>query len=180
MRSTFYVIALAASTVCASGLMAKEGMVRFFSTTPIENIEGISTTAVSSLNLDSGTIAIKARNTTFAFHSKLMQEHFNENYIESEKFPTSSFVGSISGLNRAEFDAGKRVPVTIDGKLDVHGITRPYRTTGFLQKAADGSVTGDTKFFVKLGNHGMKVPSVVQNKMADSMEITSKFTWRRP
>ena len=73
MRSTFYVIALAASTVCASGLMAKEGMVRFFCTTPIENIEGVSTTAVSTLNLDSGKIAIKARNTTFAFHSKLMQ-----------------------------------------------------------------------------------------------------------
>jgi hypothetical protein len=178
MKKTIFAMAFTASVVCASGLLAKEGMVRFFSTTPIENIEGISSTAVSSLNLDSGKIAIKARNTTFVFHNKLMQEHFNENYIESTKFPTSSFTGNVSGLNREALNSGKKVPVTIDGNLDIHGVTKPYRTTGYLQKAADGSITGDTKFFVKLGNHGIKVPSVVQNKMSDSMEITSKFTWR--
>lgn len=178
MKKSMIAIACATSLVCASGMLAKEGMVRFFSTTPIENIEGTSSTAVSSLNLDSGTIAIKARNTTFVFKNKLMQEHFNENYMESAKFPTSAFTGNVTGLNRESFNAGKKVPVTIDGNLNIHGITKPYRTIGYLQKAADGSVTGETKFFVKLGNHGIKVPSVVANKMADSMEITSKFTWR--
>jgi len=177
MKKTFFAIACAATAACASGMLAKNGMVRFFSTTPIENIEGVSSTAVSSLNLDSSKISIKARNTTFLFPDKLMQEHFNENYMESEKFPVSSFVGTFTGMNKEAFDAGKRVTVIVDGKLDVHGVAKQYRTTGYLQKAPDGSVSGDTKFFVKMIDHGIKIPTMVAAKMADSMEISTKFTW---
>ena len=177
MKKTLFVLVSAASLVSASGMMAKSGMVRFFSKTHIEDIEGVSKTAVSSLDLETGALAIKARNTTFVFPDKLMQEHFNENYMESEKFPVSSFTGTISGLDRAALDAGKKVSVVVDGNLDVHGVAQHYHTTGSLQKAADGSVVGDTKFFVKMLDHKIKIPSVVAANLCDSMEITSKFTW---
>ena len=177
MKKTIFVIAFAASVVCASGMLAKTGMVRFFSKTSIMDIEGVTQSAVSSLNLDSGKIAIKSRNTTYVFPDKLMQEHFNENYMESTKFPTSSFTGTFTGLNKEAFDAGKRVTIIVDGMLDVHGVSKRYHSPAYLQKGADGSVTGDTKFFVKMVDHSIKVPSVVASNLCDSMEITSKFTW---
>jgi len=177
MKKAIFVVACAASAVCASGMLAKTGMVRFFSKTSIMDIEGVTKTAVSSLDLDSGKIAIKSRNTTYQFPDKLMQEHFNENYMESTKFPTSSFSGTIIGINREAFDAGQKVTVIVDGQLDVHGVSKHYRAPGYLQKGPDGSVTGDTKFFVKMVDHGIKVPSVVAANLCDSMEITSKFTW---
>jgi len=178
LRRVFVAAACLASVASAAGMLAKGGTVRFFSKTKIMDIEGVTSTAVSTLDLDSGKIAIKSRNTTYIFPDKLMQEHFNENYMESEKYPVSAFAGTVFGMDHAAFDAGKKVTVVVDGNLDVHGVSKHYRTSGFLQKASDGSITGDTKFFVKMADHGIKIPSVVASNLCDSMEITSRFTWR--
>jgi len=177
MKTILLAAALGLS-VQAAPLIAKGGYVRFFSTTPMENIEGISQTAVSSLDLDSGRIAIKARNTTFVFPNKLMQEHFNENYMESAKFPLSAFSGKLTGLDKLALESGKPVAVTVDGDLEVHGVKKRYVSHAVLQKAADGSIGGETKFKVRIADHGIKVPSVVMAKIADSMEITARFAWR--
>ena len=177
MKAAALVLAAIATAASAASMIARSGTVRFFSTTPLENIEGISSTAVSSIDLDSGKLAIKARNATFIFPVKLMQEHFNENYMESEKYPLSTFSGKFGGLDRQAFDEGKKVAVIVDGMLDVHGIAKHYRTPGFLQKGPNGAVEGETRFFVKIADHGIKIPSVVMAKIADSMEITARFAW---
>ena len=165
-------------TVHATTLIAKNGFVRFFSTTPMENIEGVSQTAASTLDLDSGKIMIKARNSTFIFPRPLMQEHFNENYMESAKFPVSAFRGTVTGIDKSALDAGRRIPVTIAGDLDVHGVVKHYTTSGFLRKEPDGSVEGETEFHVKIADHDIKVPAIVLAKIADSMDITARFAWR--
>ena len=179
MNKSFLVAACLATAVSASGVITKSGMVRFFSTTPMENIEGVTQIAVASLDLDSMKLAIRARNNTFVFPNHLMQEHFNENYMESDKYPNSSFSGKLTGMDHAAFDAGKKVTVIVDGQLDVHGVSKVYRTTGYLQKAPDGSIAGETKFYVKIADHGIKIPTMVVAKICDSMEITAKFDWRK-
>jgi hypothetical protein len=166
------------ATSQAAPLVAKNGFVRFFSTTPMENIEGVSQTAVSTLDLDSGKIAIKARNTSFVFPRPLMQEHFNENYMESDKFPVSAFKGLVTGIDKSALDAGKKISVTVAGDLDVHGVVKHYTTTGFLKKEPDGSVAGETEFHVRIADHDIKVPAIVMAKIADSMDITARFAWR--
>ena len=179
MKKTMLIAALALlGTVQAAPMIATNGYVRFFSVTKMENIEGVCQTAVSSLDLETGKIAIKARNTTFVFPDKLMQEHFNENYMESDKYPVSSFSGTVSGFDRDALDQGKKVAAVIDGDLDVHGITKHYHTQGSLLKAADGAVAGETLFHVKISDHGIKVPSILTATIADSMELTARFTWR--
>jgi len=164
----------------AAPYLAKAGYVRFYSSTAMENVEGVSTTAVSTLDLDSAKVAIKARNTTFAFPNKLMQEHFNENYMESAKFPVSSFSGRILRLDRAALDSGRTIPVTIEGVLEVHGVKKAYSTPGYLKKNPDGSIQGETKFPVKVADHGIQVPTIVMAKIAEEMEITARFTWTAP
>ena len=178
IRSVLLVAGCLVSATCGAGMLAKDGTIRFFSKTAMMDIEGVTKTAVSTLNLDSGTIAIKSRNTTYAFPDKLMQVHFNENYMESEKFPVSAFTGTFSGMDRAAFAAGKKVAVVVDGSLDVHGVSKHYRTSGVLQKAADGSINGDTKFHVRILDHGINIPRAVAANFCDSMEITARFTWR--
>ena len=150
---------------------------RFFSTTAMENIEGISNTAVSTLDLDSAKIAIKARNNSFVFPNKLMQDHFNENYMESETYPFSSFSGKLTRLDRPALDSGRTIPVTLDGILEVHGVKKNYVVAGTLKKNADGSYQGETKFPVKIADHGIKIPTIVAAKIAESMDITARFTW---
>ena len=162
----------------AAPLVARSGTVRMWSSTKMENIEGTSKTAVSTLDLDSGTIAIKVRNTTFQFPNKLMQEHFNENYMESDKFPVSSFAGRLSGLDRGALASGKTVSVTVEGELDVHGVKRRYSVPATLRRLPDGTVEGETKFHVGIADHGIKVPTLVVAKIAESMEITARFDWR--
>lgn len=163
----------------ASTLLAKGAYVRFFSTTPMENIEGISQAGVASLDLDSGKVAIRAKNTTFVFPNKLMQEHFNENYMESEKYPISAFNGFVKGLDPSALDAGKKVDVAVEGDLQVHGVTKHYLTKGTLQRQPDGSIHGETFFNVRIADHGIKIPTIVLAKIADSMQITAKFDWRK-
>jgi hypothetical protein len=178
MKTPIFATLALLGTVHAASLIAKNGYVRFFSVTKMENIEGVSQTAVSSLDLETGKLAIKARNTTFIFPDKLMQEHFNENYMESDKFPVSAFQGDVTRIDKTALDAGKSIPVTVTGDLEVHGVKKHYVTSGILQKAADGSVSGETKFQVRIADHDIKVPSIVMAKIADSMEITARFTWR--
>ncbi|HXP91398.1 MAG TPA: YceI family protein [Fibrobacteria bacterium] len=179
MKKTLSIATLALlGTAQAAPMIATNGYVRFFSVTKMENIEGVCQTAVSSLDLETGKIAIKSRNTTYVFPDKLMQEHFNENYMESDKFPMSSFTGTVSGFDHEALDQGKKVMAVVDGDLDVHGVVKHYHTPGYLQKAADGSVAGETLFHVKISDHSIKVPSILTATIADSVELTARFTWR--
>lgn len=178
MRNALFAALAAAAALQATPLIAKAGYVRMYSSTKMENIEGISQVAVSSLDLDSGKLAIKVRNNSFEFPNKLMQEHFNENYMQSAKFPISAFSGTVTRLDRASLDAGKTIPVTIEGDLDVHGVRKHYLVPGVLHKAPDGSIQGETTFKVGIADHGIEVPTIVVAKIAESMEITARFAWR--
>jgi hypothetical protein len=178
MRHAIFAALVGAASIHAASMMAKGGYVRMWSSTKMENIEGVSQAAVSSLDLDSGKIAIKVRENTFEFPNKLMQEHFNENYMESDKYPLASFSGVVTRLDRPALEAGKQIPVTIEGDLDVHGVKKHYVVPGVLQKAADGSYKGETKFTVGIADHGIKIPTLVVAKIAESMEITARFAWR--
>ena len=178
MKTTFLAALALLGTAQAAPMIATNGYVRFFSVTKMENIEGVCQTAVSSLDLETGKIAIKARNTTFVFPDKLMQEHFNENYMESDKYPVSSFP--------APFPDSTTTPST-RARRSWPSSTETWTSTGSpsttthrapCQKAADGTVAGETLFHVKISDHGIKVPSILTATIADSMEITARFTWR--
>lgn len=71
------------------------GEVSFFSKTPMEDIEAVNKNVSSIINTSTNEVAVQMRITNFVFPNKLMQEHFNENYLESEKFPSATFKGKI-------------------------------------------------------------------------------------
>jgi polyisoprenoid-binding protein YceI len=142
--------------------------VSFFSKTPIQNIEGITNVAGTVINIKTKQILFKIQNTSFQFKEKLMQEHFNENYIESDKFPISDFNGKI--ISNDDLSKVGNYDVTIVGVLNVHGVKKEYKVAGKL--ANNGAAFAfNTDFKVKLADHGVTIPTVVFAKIAEVVDI---------
>ncbi|WP_158797705.1 YceI family protein [Pedobacter sp. L105] len=149
-------------------LISRNASLSFFSSTPVEDIEAKSNQATSVLDPKTRDIIFKVSNTTFEFPKKLMQEHFNEEYIESDKFPYSEFKGKI----KDEVDLSKNgtYTVTVAGTLNLHGVTKPYETKATLI-VNNGSISAKATFRVKIADHDIKVPSIVFKHIAESVDV---------
>lgn len=149
-------------------LIAKNATLTFSSSTVMEDIVGTSKTASSALDTKSGEIIFKVSNTSFTFKSKLMQEHFNENYMESEKFPVSSFKGKIQ--ETIDYEKDGSYPVNVSGQLTVHGVTKPYQVKAQLN-IKSGVVSATSNFKVRVADHDIKIPKLVFKNIAEVMDV---------
>ena len=150
-------------------LKGKETYLSFFSSTPMEDIAAKNKFVVLVVKPSTGAIQIQAQNMGFAFEKPLMQEHFNENYMESEKFPQSSFSGKL--IEPVDYSKDGVNNVTAKGKLTIHGVTQDVEVKGKII-VASGKISLDAKFPVKLSDYGIKVPTVVTQKIAESVEVS--------
>ena len=152
---------------------ASNATVSFFSKTPIEDIDGKSETATTLINLETKDIAFMIQNNSFHFPNKLMQEHFNEKYMESEKYPASSFRGNVQeDINLKVLGTYK---VNVKGKLNIHGIIQERTITGTII-VNEGSIILESDFKVKNSDHKIDIPSLVVTKIADELEVKVKAT----
>jgi polyisoprenoid-binding protein YceI len=117
-----------------------------------------------------GNMQFKASMKAFTFERALMQEHFNENYVESDKFPDAKFAGSISNMSAIAMDKDGSYPATVKGKLTLHGETRDVETTGKVT-VAKGKVTATANFSVLLSDYKVNVPSLVSDKVSKTAKI---------
>lgn len=166
-------IGLAAS---AQKYTAEKSFVSFFSDAAIEDISAENVKAVSVFNIASGEIAFSIPISEFQFAKSLMQEHFNEKYMESDKYPKSTFQGTITG-----FDPGisGAQTVTATGKLSIHGKTNSVEVPGTIEKAGDKLVM-KSKFIVKLEDYKIKIPQLMWQNIAEQVEVTVEFTYKLP
>ncbi len=150
---------------------ATNATVSFFSKTPIEDIDGKSETATTLVNIETKDIAFMIQNNSFKFPNKLMQEHFNEKYMESEKYPASSFRGNIQeDINLKAIGTYK---VNVKGKLNIHGIIQERIITGTII-VNEGSIVLESDFKVKNSDHKIEIPSLVVTKIADELDVNVK------
>ena len=156
-------------------LIANNARLSFFSKTVLEDIEGKSETAVSVIDLKSREIIFRVRNTSFQFKKKLMQEHFNENYMESEKYPTSEFKGTIKEPIDLSKDGNQKV--TIEGNLNIHGVTKPYKTQAEFT-ISKGTITAKAVFKVRIADHGIEIPTLVFKHIAEVLEVSILSTYK--
>jgi polyisoprenoid-binding protein YceI len=99
-----------------------------------------------------------------------MQEHFNENYMESDIFPKADFKGSITNIDKIDFKKDGSYPAIVSGDLTIHGVTKPVTTTGTIITAGT-TITATAKFIISPGDYDIKIPSVVENKIAKEIEV---------
>ena len=178
MLKKIFILVLIVASVGAFGqgkFISKNAYISFYSLTPMEDILGESNEAVSILNVETGEIGFQAIMTTFHFRRALMEEHFNENYMESNKFPKTKFSGKIEGFNKDMLKAPV-ANVKITGQLNVHGVEKTITVSGTLG-LEDGKLVGTSKFKLTPEDYGITIPSLVRDKIGKEMDVTVKSNY---
>lgn len=148
---------------------SKEIKVNIFSSTPLEDIKAQSLTAVSVIIPKSKQVVFQIPIKSLTFSLSLMQEHFNESYMESDKFPTASFKGNI--VDDIDFDKDGVYNVNVKGVLNMHGITKERTIKGVIT-ITNGKPSINSNFNVACVDHQIKIPSVVFKKIAEVIAVT--------
>ncbi|MDQ3046294.1 MAG: YceI family protein [Bacteroidota bacterium] len=170
----FSMIATALSTTMFAQIyMAKTCEISFFSAAPLENIEAMNKASKPIINSATNDIQMKIVITAFVFEKPLMQEHFNENYMESEKYPDATFKGKFNEKIDWTKDGEHKVSAT--GKLKIHGVEKDRTFDGTLT-IKGGQVNLKTKFNVHIADHGVKVPSLYVQNIAEDVEVKLNAT----
>ena len=138
---------------------------------PVEEIEAVNNEATSFLNKATGDLVFAVLIKSFRFEKALMEEHFNENYMESGKFPKADFKGKISNLSDVNFAKDGDYSVKVSGNMTLHGITQPVTSDGTIS-IKGGKISAKSKFTLKLADYKIDRPSVVADKISEKATIT--------
>ncbi len=178
MRTLIISILFFASTalMAQDKYITRTGHVSFFSEAPMENIEAHNHQVTSILNTSNGDMVFSMLMKGFEFEKALMQEHFNESYVESEKYPKSTFKGTIENFSSIDLTKDGSYDVSVKGQLEIHGISKEYTINGTLTKEGE-KIKGDSKFNIKVSDHDIKIPAGKVNNIADVLEITVETSY---
>ncbi|HQQ92907.1 MAG TPA: YceI family protein [Bacteroidia bacterium] len=171
----FTLISILCIRLDAQIYMAKEGStsISFFSSAPLEDIEALNKGAVIVYNATSGNIQIRVSIQNFKFKNALMEEHFNENYLESSKYPNAEFRGKINETPDLSKDGENNV--TVSGTMDMHGVKKDVVLKGVLTKAGN-LLKISSKFKIKIADYNIEVPSMYVKNIAEEVEVTINST----
>lgn len=152
-----------------------DGQITFFSSAPLEDIKAVNQKVKSAIDTEKNTLAFVVPMTAFTFQKALMQEHFNEKYVESDRFPQATFSGKITSDFNAQLHLKQDVMVT--GDLTIHGVTQTITVKGLLTPGAD-NILAHAVFNVKPADYAIQIPKLLVKNIAESVEITVDLTYR--
>lgn len=155
-------------TANAQSYMGKSIRMAIFSSTPVEDIRALSVSGAGVLVTKTREIVVQVPIKTFEFDRKLMQEHFNENYMESDKYPLAKFKGVID--QPVDFTKEGEYLVNVKGTLSVHGVDRQRTIAGKLT-IRNGEIGLFTEFKVACADHKIKIPTLIITKVAEVISV---------
>ncbi len=171
------VMTIGITTVSAQGkYFTRNGYIKFYSQAPMENIEAHNRQVTSFIDTETGEFAFSVLMKSFQFEKALMQEHFNENYVESDKYPKSTFKGKITNPEVVDFTKDGVYNVNVAGDLTIHGVTKNVTSNGIIT-VKDGKMTVTSKFPVALADYNISVPAVVRDNIAKEVEVTVEMAY---
>ncbi|WP_164974183.1 YceI family protein [Filimonas effusa] len=147
--------------------LTRNGQVSFYSKTPMEDIKAVNKQVYAAIDLSTKTVAFTLLLKAFLFDKQLMQDHFNENYVESDKYPKASFTGSFK--ENIPATPGK-YPVEIQGQLTLHGVSQPVKIPATLEIMPKG-LSSTAIFTVRPSDYNIKIPSLVKEKIASQITV---------
>lgn len=151
----------------AQTYITRTGQIGFYSKTSLEDIKAENRQVFAAVDLSKKTVAFSLLMRGFLFDKQLMQDHFNENYAESDKYPKASFNGTITGTVN---NTPGKYPVQVEGKLTLHGVTQPVSIPTVLEVQA-GTLSGNASFSIKPADYKIAIPSVVKDKIAQQIAV---------
>ena len=151
--------------------LTKNGSVTFFSSSPMEDIKADNNQVLSIVDASNGNMAISILMKSFLFKKALMQEHFNENYVESDKYPKALFKGKILNFDAINKTTSK---AKVEGTITIHGVAKPITINANINRTAD-AINMEGEFYVKVADFNIKIPKVVVNNIAKNIKVTFQF-----
>lgn len=148
----------------------KSGVIKFSSKTPLEKIEGVNSQVTSMLNDKNGQFVFLLLQKGFKFNNSLLEDHYNENYMESTKFSKADFKGIITNIASVNFAKDGVYPVTVEGILTIHGVAKKITETGKIE-VKGGKVSAKSTFMIKVKDFGIK-GEYIGDKIANEVETT--------
>jgi len=155
-------------------LMTKNATISFHSHTFLENIDAVNKNAMAVIDAGKKKIAFSLIMKQFDFPKKLMQQHFNENYIESDKYPKATFSGFYS--ENADLTKDGSYPLKVNGKLTIHGVTKDVLIPATLT-VKGGAITGDATFKLNPTDYNIDIPFIVREKIEKENTVKVKAEW---
>lgn len=167
----FWLLVLGSGEVAAqSRYFTRTGHIWFFSEAPLENIEAHNKSVSSFISFDTGELVFSVPMRNFEFRKSLMQEHFNENYLESEKYPRGTFKGKITNIQTIDFRKDGLYPAKVTGELTIHGVTRTVSADGTLE-VKGGRVGAKSTFTITPEEYNIEIPLLVRQHVAKVIQI---------
>lgn len=177
------IIILILSACCCFSAQAqqyftKNGRLSFFSKATLENIKADNNQVISVLNLQTGEVQFSLLNNAFHFDKALMEEHFNDDYMESDKYPKSTFKGTISEPAAVQATVDGTYKVTVAGDLYIHGVTRRITLPATITVKA-GKLSAAAVFTVRTSDYKISIPATVKNNIAETIQITVDCSYEK-
>lgn len=155
-------------------MFTRTGKVFFISKTSIINIDGTNNRTICFLNLKTGEIVAGMAMKHFEFTLPLAEEHFNENYVESDKYPNAKFSGKILNYDKLQVSKPGKYQVDVEGMLTFHGVTNSIKISGNLEIQTD-KLIAQCNFVINIDDYKIKVPKLVDDKVAREIPVSVYF-----
>jgi polyisoprenoid-binding protein YceI len=166
-----YLFFIQADVLAQNRYFTRSGRISFFSEAPLENIEAHTEQVTSFVDLKTGDMVFSVPMKAFQFRKSLMQEHFNENFVESDKYPKGTFKGKITNIQIVDPAKDNTYQVNVEGTLTIHGVARAVKTEGTLQVNGN-RIQGRSTFSITPQEFDIEIPLLVREHIAKRIDIT--------
>jgi polyisoprenoid-binding protein YceI len=178
MKNLFLILLLAVSSgnLGAQGkYMTRNGTVNFVAEGPVkDDVKAVNNQAACVLDASNGEVVFQIAIKSFVFKKALMQEHFNENYLESHKYPKAVLKGKIANWEQVNLKQNGKHEVIVQGEMDLHGVKRNVTEKGVLE-VKDGKIHLQADFGVVLADYNIAIPKIVEDKIAKEAEVSLRM-----
>jgi hypothetical protein len=168
---SFCFIFLAASVIAQDKYYTKSGSIQFVSKGNIETIQASHRSVTCVLDAKTGAIQFAVLMKGFEFKKALMQEHFNENYVESDKYPKAEFRGQIVNNGDIDYTKDGVYNAHVKGKLTLHGQTKDVEADGKVT-VKNGKLLTGSDFTILMSDYNISIPKLVKENMSNTVTIS--------
>lgn len=154
------------------------GDASFFSSAPLEDIKAETNQAVSVIDVSTGELVASVLMKSFKFRKALMQEHFNENYVESDKYPKATFKGKVTNLHELDLTKDGKYTLDVSGELTLHGVTRPLNVKAEATVENGNFAAASAVFPLQVADFEIEIPRLVRDNIAKEVKVTVSFNYR--
>lgn len=172
----FTILLLCSSIAYTQKYFTKTGTISFEASTDLEDVSAINKSVASVVDAASGKLAFAVLIKGFEFRKALMQEHFNENYMESSKYPKAEFKGTITKAGSINFQKPGTYPATVTGIMEIHGIQKEITTSGTIEVTSNGMQV-ISKFTININDYKIRIPGIVKDKISPVAKISVRCNY---